>query len=39
MDMMPLVWMFGLFAVPSVLADLIAIATRGWRLRRSAERA
>jgi hypothetical protein len=35
-DMMPFVSMV---AVPSVLADLIAAATRSWRLRPSAERA
>ena len=38
-EMGPFVWMVGLFLVPSVLADLIAAATRSWRLRRSAERA
>jgi hypothetical protein len=37
--MMPFVWVIGLFQAPSVLADLIAAATRSWRLRRSAERA
>jgi hypothetical protein len=35
-DMMPFVWVVGLFLVPSVLADLIAAATRSWRLRRAA---
>ena len=34
-----LLWAIIFIAVPSVFADLIAAATRSWRIRRSAERA